>query len=299
MPVVSEPMFPGIREYVWVNNYSSCGRARAIVVFIREQLAAYSEPLVLLMPTTDGIVREFKEDSYLLDESVYNEFKPTSQYITFALCTRGVHDKKIVYLPLDDEGFLYGVNYSVDNRSVYIPWEQKKSVAYWRGGISGGAYPTIRTLFVEKFRNSSIIDARLNPQFATPERLGPISLDDHVLFDGDRDTKVHAEYKYIFIIDGACIASALQWVFASGSVPILVTHPENEYWFRKYLKPGFHCMVVNYDLSNVEETVQWLIDHDEEAHRIAANAREFSTKVFSPEFQRAHIVTEIQRALAA
>jgi len=299
MPVVDEPMFPDIREWLWVNNYSSCGRARAMVEFVREQLSTYSEPITLLMPSTDGIVRDFKEDSVMLEESVYNKFKPKTQYITFALCTRGVHDPKIVYLPLDDEGFLYGVNYSVDIRSVPIAWKDKIPIGYWRGGISGGAYPTARTRFVETLRNSKIIDARLNPRFATPERLGPISLDDHDLFDEDRDTNAHLRYKYIFIIDGACIASALQWVFASGSVPILVTHPENEYWFKKYLKPGFHCMIVNYDLSNVEETIQWLIDHDEEARQIAKNAREFSTRVFSPEFQRAHIITEIQRALSS
>jgi len=279
--------------------YSSCGRERSIMEFVRQQLESYPEPITLLTPTTDGIVRYPKEDCLQLSEELYETFKPKTQYITFALCTRGFRDKKIVYLPLDDEGFTYGVNVSVDSRSFFVPWPQKKPIAFWRGGLSGGDYPTVRTRFVEIFRNSKIIDAKLNRQFATPGRLGPISINDDDLFDVDRDTKIHTQHKYILIIDGAVVASALQWVFASGCVPILVTHPENEYWFKKYLKPGFHCMVVKYDLSDVEETVQWLIDHDEEAHRIAANAREFSARVFSPQFQRSHIITEIQRALAA
>lgn len=299
MPVVSEPTFPHEEEWLWFNKYSCAGRFQPMMIFIREYLEKCTEPIVFLTPTTDGIVRDFKEDSCLLAESLYNEYKPKSQYLTFTLCTRGVHDKKIVYLPLDEEAFLHGVNYSVDKRSVQIAWKDKIPVAYWRGGVSGGAYPTIRTTFIQAFRGSKIIDAKLNPRFGTPERLGPISINDRELFDEDRDTSTHLQYKYIFIVDGACIASALQWVFASGSVPILVTHPENEYWFKKYLKPGFHCMIVNYDLSNVEETVQWLIDHDDEAKQIALNAREFSTRVFSPEFQRAHIITEIQRALSA
>lgn len=299
MPIIYEPTFPEQRIWLWTNMYSSVGRERSIMKFVREQLESYTEPIVLLAPSSDGIVRYFKEGCYQVSEELYEKTKPKTQYITLALCTRGFHDKKIVYLPLDDEGFDYSVNVSVDSRSFFVPWPEKKPVAYWRGGFSGGMYPTLRTRFVEIFRNSKIIDAKLNRHFATPENLGPISPEDNYLFDECRDTKDHTKYKYIFIIDGAVIASALQWVFASGCVPILVTHPENEYWFKKYLKPGFHCMVVNYDLSNVEETVQWLVDHDEEAHKIACNAREFSTRVFSSQFQRCHIVTEIQRALAA
>lgn len=39
-------------------------------------------------------------------------------------------------------------------------------------------------------------------------------------------------YKYILILDGAVISSAHMWPFGSGAVPLLVTHPDNDYWFK-------------------------------------------------------------------
>jgi spore maturation protein CgeB len=101
--------------------------------------------------------------------------------------------------------------------------------------------------------------------------------------------------KYILVLDGNCIASSHQWVFASGSVPIMVTHPDNNYWFKKYLKPGVHYVSVKYDLSDLREKIEWLVNNDAEAKQIANNAMEFAKTVLSSEFQHGHLVKEIRR----
>jgi hypothetical protein len=107
----------------------------------------------------------------------------------------------------------------------------------------------------------------------------------------------HVENKYILIVDGNCIASAHQWVFGSGSVPIMITHPDNNYWFKDYLKPMVHYVPIAYDLSDLQEKIQWLADHDEEAEQIAKNAMLFANTHFTPEFQRAYVDKEINRIL--
>jgi hypothetical protein len=300
MTIIDEPTLPGEKQWLWDGGFSVCGRHRAIMQFVRYLLTRRTESITLILPTSDGILRDAKIGCDLIDmKDVDKARTKDNPYIIVALCTRNIRDERILYLPLDDYSHVYGVNHHVDSLTTTpIPWSSRIPIAYWRGGVSGGSYPTIRTDFIQKFRDSKVVDARFLRRWATPDRIGPISIHDPRIFDDERDINHHMQYKYIFIIDGACIASAHQWVFASGSVPILVTHPENEYWFRRYLKPGFHCVVVNYDLSDVEEKIQWLIDHDTEAEAIAQNARNFSTTFFSPEFQRNHLANEVDRILS-
>ena len=94
-------------------------------------------------------------------------------------------------------------------------------------------------------------------------------------------------------MDGACIASNHQWVFGSGSVPVMVTHPDNEYWFREYLVPMVNYVPIKYDLSNLIEQLEWLVSHDDEARSIAVAAKELSIRIFAPAFQREYIKTKL------
>jgi spore maturation protein CgeB len=75
----------------------------------------------------------------------------------------------------------------------------------------------------------------------------------------------------------------------------MVTHPDNEYWFKKYLKPGFHYVPIKYDLSDLKEKIEWLVNNDTEAKKIAENAMEFARIVFSSEFQHGYLMKEIKR----
>ena len=120
-------------------------------------------------------------------------------------------------------------------------------------------------------------------------------MNDKRMFDEDRHIDYQVTFKYILILDGACIASAHQWVFASGSVPIILSHPENNFWFKKYLKPGVHYVPVKYDMSDMEQTIEWLREHDDEAKQIAENARKFALEILSAEFQRGYLFEEVTR----
>ena len=107
----------------------------------------------------------------------------------------------------------------------------------------------------------------------------------------------HFNYKYILIIDGTCIASNHQWVFASGAVPIMITHPKNHYWFKKLLNPMINYVPVKYDLSDLKEQINWLIQNDKQAEQIALNAKNFASVIFNPKFQRYYIETEIDKII--
>jgi hypothetical protein len=216
------------------------------------------------------------------------------------LCSRNLSDPRLIYLPLDDESFDKGVVAHLREHTTTVPWEDKKPIAYWRGSPTGAFFPTVRFLLVLRVVNVLIVDAKfvftLNPY--NKEKLinfGEVAnTQDSRYWCPAASLQDHLSYKYIMIVDGNLISSAHQWVFASGSVPILVTHPDNDYWFKQYLKPMENYVPIDYTLCDLEEKVRWLIDNDDKAKAIAENAMRFAETVFSPEFQREYLRKRIQ-----
>jgi hypothetical protein len=163
--------------------------------------------------------------------------------------------------------------------------------------MSGGSYPTIRTHVVWHLYQSPHADVKfVRRNDMSAEQMGALCYqEDDRFFDQKRPLSDHVRCKYIFIIDGNCIASAHQWVFASGSVPVMVTHPGNNYWLLKYLKPMVHYVPISYDLSDLNEKLEWLVNNDAEAKQIAVNAMELARTVLSSEFQQGYLLKEINR----
>ena len=220
-----------------------------------------------------------------------------AKYILAGLCTREFNDDRLILLPLDDESYVHGVHFSVSSRAYLPPWKDRNPMAFWRGGVSGGTYPTIRTRLVEFMCDYPYSDFKFVPTSESYLRTGPMDMNDKRMFDEDRFINYQVHFKYILILDGACIASAHQWVFASGSVPIMVTHPDNNYWFKKYLKPMVHYVPVEYDLSDLKEKIEWLRCNDDKAKQIAKNATEFAIIVLSPHFQRGYLREEVMKLI--
>jgi hypothetical protein len=107
----------------------------------------------------------------------------------------------------------------------------------------------------------------------------------------------HANYKYMFVVDGNGIASSAQWVFATGCVPLFVSHPRSYCWLNDVLIPWVHYIPISYDLSDLHTILQWLVDHDEEAHNVAQNALDFARKCLTPGFQIDYIGRRMQEVM--
>ena len=288
------------KAWYWYGNFSRCVKRGRIVSDLVQFVSEIDPTMVIVFPTSDGFVKTIETGSEsTIDSTTLDQLKSTipsgKRYILTGLCTREFTDDRLLLLPLDDESYTHGVHYSVISRTHIPPWETRLPIAFWRGGVSGGTYPTIRTNVVEFMRDYPYSDFKFVPTSESHLRTGPLDMTDIRMFDKDRHINYQVTFKYILILDGACIASAHQWVFASGSVPILLTHPENNFWFKKYLQPWVHYVPVNYDLSDLKEKIEWLRDNDADAKRIAANAVRFALNILSPEFQRGYLHEEVVR----
>jgi hypothetical protein len=209
------------------------------------------------------------------------------------LCTRQFSKNNTLLLPLDDDTFNRGLR-TVLGGFPKPSWEQRKPVAFWRGGSSGCDRPMLRHKVLDILFENPSADVAFTPG-GWPQN--DATIPSHYFKSSRVDIGEHMKYKYIFIIDGNCIASAHQWVFGSGSVPIMISHPDNNYWFKKYLKPMVNYVPIKYDLSDLVEKLEWLVANDDKAKAIAMEAVRLSDTIFTSEFQKAYVDTELETIL--
>ena len=287
---------PNLSTY-WSGGYSECNPNGFIEKYVQNGLSTLGIDEKFIIHASDGIVSDSEflrvknDTNYIpgwINETTYNSIQ--KQYpgvINGILCSRAFNPNNSILLPFDDKIFQYGLFRDIK----IIDWGSRISMVFWRGGASGFDYPSIRMKVTDKLYEKSYADVRITKwsnwedNKCIPEK--------HF---GDRcDINKHLLYKYILIIDGNCIASNHQWVFGSGAVPIMVTHPDNDYWFKKYLTPMVHYVPIKYDLSDLTEKIEWLIENDDKARRISENAMQFAHEIFSPEFQKRYLFNELQR----
>ena len=276
----------------WNGPYSRCMVNGAIHNFVNSLIA--NTNIHLKIPMSDGIVDRHEYNR--LREEVKREpdalrIDNNDDLITGMLCSRYVTNKRALYLPLDDDTFQHGLNHVLSN--IHSPaWDSRIPKVFWRGGTSGYDRPmSTRVRVVNKLLNNINADVRIvrnndprNENYIPNSHFGDrCGLDKHFL------------HKYILIVDGNCIASNHQWVFGSGAVPIMVTHPHNDYWFKKYLKPMVNYVPIRYDLEDIDEKLQWLVDNDDKAQEIANNAMKLANTIFTPRFQQWYLRSELKR----
>lgn len=275
----------------WNGQYSSCKRDKAICTFV-DQCARENNVSALIF-LSDGIMGDAEYDRMIASlgrttNDITPERKlsaieaaaiPGTRPVICTLCTRQV-THPVALLPLDDDTFANGLPSFPE-----VAWKDRVPKLIWRGGSSGFDRPSIRVQALDQLFNHPHADARFV--------LGGWEVNDAVIpsqYFGERmDIKDQARYKYSLIIDGACIASSHQWVFGSGSVPVMVTHPDNKYWFQKHLIPMVNYVPIMYDLSDLSEKLNWLAKNDEDARAIAGNALYLARRIFSPAFQQDYV----------
>jgi len=272
---------PNPDSWLWYGGFSIAHSRGPITRYIEEYLA--DKPNILMViPCTDGNLRECH----------MQEFIDANAEKTIILGTLGqsFEDSKkyhYLYLPLDDGFFDNGILHFFPEEQR-VPWQDRIAKVYWRGGCSGeGVLESARVRTVAALIDSPHADVRLNWWWADGK-----NIPGHY-FAGREPHTEFMKYKMNLIIDGNVIASSHMWAFASGAVPMLVSNATC--WFSRFLIPYVNYIPVNYDLTDIHEKIAWVLEHDEEAEQIVQNALELARTIFSAEFQREYLKTEIGR----
>ena len=292
-------------KYLWRGAHSICHSEGAIVNFVKNYIETRDATVSIILMQSDGVddvpysTATAKRLTY--NPSIYDEQRPAGEdnVILVTLCTRSCYHPKFLLSPLDDYSFQIGVYEHLSESVSRPPWEERIPKAYWRGYPSGDPGDNLRTQIILRLRGNPNVNMKLNTPMENDMKSEILKdLTNPEFYDSRQPMQEFINHKYNLVLDGACIASSLQWVFASGSVPILVTHPGNDWWFKRYLEPMKHYVPVAYDLSDLEERIEWLVSHDDEARTIAENAVTFSQYYLSAGFQQHHLENEINTVIS-
>lgn len=161
-----------------------------------------------------------------------------------------------------------GVLLNLDRRRHFlkpcdpIPFEEKEPRLFFRGEMEGKPR---RRRFLELWKDSPLMDiADTNRPWDAPGHGAPVALPDHF------------RYRYILVLEGGDVASALQWVMMSGCVPVMPAPTVEGWLMHSRMEPDVHYIRVRDDYSDAEEKIRYYNAHPDEAKRIAEASRRWA-----------------------
>lgn len=163
-------------------------------------------------------------------------------------------------------------------------WDAKRSEVVWRGTRNGRNSPS-RVQFVQKY--GSKYDVRIIPFIGQKERPAQ-----------ELGFSEMLKFKYLPVLRGNDKASALAWVLASGSVPIMAQPRFHSWACEPWLKPGVHFQEMREDFSDFEDQIEYLRAHDDHAREIAHNGWKFISQ-FYDDARENQVLTELMRRVDA
>ena len=144
-----------------------------------------------------------------------------------------------------------------------IPFQKKNNKIIFRGKVVNKPR---RIQFMQQYFHHPMCD------------LGDVSRITQKTKKWNREKKTlfeHLDYKFILALEGNDVASNLKWVMSSNSIAVM-PKPTYETWFMEgKLIPNFHYIEIMEDYSDLEERLNYYINHEEEALEIIKNAHEY------------------------
>lgn len=178
-----------------------------------------------------------------------------------------------------------------------MKYEDKKDVLIWRGATTGcNSQKGNRFQLVEQwFEKTPTIDVGFSLICQNRKNYG--SFFNRAGIINKYKKKIMSpsamnQYKFILSVNGNDKDSGLNWKLISNSV-VFMTKPRIVSWLMESkLQPNIHYVEIKDDFSNLEEKVQYGIDHPEEMKKIANNAKNYM-KQFSSLANENHIEKKV------
>ena len=140
------------------------------------------------------------------------------------------------------------------------PFTSKKNMLVGRGDVR----QPHRKRFLEMYFNHPLCDiGQVNRDHACNWLVEKMTIDQQL------------EYKFILSLEGNDVATNLKWIMSSNSLAVM---PRSKYetWFMEgTLIPNFHYVLIKDDYSDLEERLNYYIEHTNEALEIIKNANEY------------------------
>ncbi|KAM3964768.1 protein O-glucosyltransferase 2 [Aphomia sociella] len=158
--------------------------------------------------------------------------------------------------------------------SIDKVWSEREPRAVWRG----------RDSRIERLKLVDI--ARANPDLYNVSLTNFFFFRDKEEEYGPKQPHISFfkffDYKYQVNVDGTVAAYRLPYLLAGGGMVLKQDSPYFEHFY-KLLRPWEHYVPVARDLSDLTKRVKWALANDDEARKIAENARIFANNNLLPQ----------------
>lgn len=191
-------------------------------------------------------------------------------------------NKFLPYTLIPDIYYLSRDGY-MESEPDMIPWEQKKSVMYWRGSSTGGhiswenwkSIPRIRLASLS-LRNPSILDAKLTSVVQIHD--DSKGLKDYLEHKGlvcDRVpfSEFH-RYKFLINVDGNSCAWDSMFLKLKSNCVVFHVDNDNIQWYYDRLVPWKHYIPIKPDFSDLFLKFEWALNNDSLVKKIAHESSE-------------------------
>lgn len=174
----------------------------------------------------------------------------------------------------------------------WIPWDQREATIFWRGSTTGirGAIPEehdwnwrwLPRLNLCDVAQKSHLRDRFNIGIINTVQIDNVRATDAILASGFMRPGIprldFLKFRYLMDIDGN--ANAWNGFFGAllmGACIFKVQSPHGfRQWYYDRLIPGIHYLPIKPDLSNLNDTVSWALEHPDKSSEIARRARNFA-----------------------
>jgi hypothetical protein len=193
-----------VHDWAWAGQFSMCHSKGIIVNTVKQIINSFEKPVTLVVPMSDGYSSDPNQGIARKSREEFESNITNPDTIVGLLCTRNFTDPRAFLMPLDDETFEHGLINVVSKRCSLPPWEERKSIAFWRGCLSGGHAPTPRTSLVWELYDYPFADVKLTRvRNLDPQHQGRLLFsEDNRFYDDEKGLDEHVKHKYIFIVDG-------------------------------------------------------------------------------------------------
>lgn len=142
-----------------------------------------------------------------------------------------------------------------------INYSEKKNVMIGRAGV----YQEHRIKFYENYFDNALCDlGQVNKEGGNSDWIKPkISIHEHL------------KNKFILSLEGNDVATNLKWIMSSNSIAVSPPLKMETWYMEGTLKPNEHFICIDENHKNLEEKIQYFLEHESEAQEIIANAKEF------------------------
>ena len=251
-----------------------------------------------------------KKDYYEPYEQIFpdKQIEKEYQYKTFTpiLSQSGNNNYDDLLSPTEDDMLRISKDIYPDScKNKYIKdinfeldFSKKKPICVFRGSATGCGITTETNMRLKAAQMSydlnekgiDILDAKLTGWNKKPKMYNgqldeidtykfPFKVDKKVNF---MDLEEQSKHKYILNIDGHVKAFRLGNEFRMGSV-ILLVDSDYTLWFQKYLKDKVNYILIDKNLNNLEEKINWCIENEDKCKKISENGLKLYNDYLTPE----------------